>query len=100
MLTTHQENVVDYFRQNIDDFLLHLMDDTSDHFIIVDDFHPLVINYLDHQLKKEVGMYKENSTGYHKVLDMLIEVNLPMSAEFFNHLCNEINKAFRCCQSE
>ena len=94
MISTHQENVIDYFTYHIDDFVKFLTSDTGT--VIVADFRQYVLEFIDHELKKEIGMYLEGSKGYHRVLDMIIEIHIPHATnEFFDELCAKANKAFK-----
>jgi hypothetical protein len=94
MISTYQENVIEYFSYHVNDFVKFLTSDTG--IVIVADFRQYVLMFIDQELKKEIGIYLEGSAGYHRVLDMIIEINIQHKTnEFFEQLCERANKAFK-----
>lgn len=75
-LSVHQRNLVEFFRFNSTGFVHHLLNSTTEKVTVIEDFLPFIVAYLDSELRDEIKLYQHQSSGYHRVLDMLIEAHI------------------------
>jgi hypothetical protein len=75
-LSTHQRNVVSFFKSNSTGFIEFLLNTTDNQLTLIEDFFPHVVKFLDRELRQEVVIYQYQSQGYNRVIDMLIEVHI------------------------
>ena len=96
MLTRYQNDVLTYFREYAQAFLQHLADDTQQAIIVVDDMLPRLVQFLDRTIRLEIGLYERGSVGYHRLIDMLIEVHVTENGgELHKELAAVVNEIFR-----
>lgn len=96
MLTKFQHDVLDYFHECAPAFIQNLTTDNKHAIVVMDDLLPRLVTFLDRTIRLEIGLYTSGSEGYHKLIDMLIEVHIIKQHDhFYSALCNEMNEAFR-----
>jgi len=76
MLSKHQVNLVEFFNMNSTKFFQYLLNYTDDKVMVIDDFYPLISEFLDRELRAEMVLYVPRTRGYERMIDMLIEVHI------------------------
>ncbi len=91
-MTTHQANVLDYFRERRTDFVDWLMQQNST--VIIDDLTPLTVGFLDISIKEEITKYANGCVRHQDLVDMLIEIHSGIKEAAFRKLLRSAANSF------
>jgi hypothetical protein len=81
MLNRFQFDILDYLDVTAEHFLSTLKDNETD-VIIIDNIIAKLVSYLGSMIKRDLDLHDEQSEGYNRLEDMLIEIHIPLTPEF------------------
>jgi hypothetical protein len=90
ILTRFQADLISYLRQNAELILDHIFHAQTSQYTLIDDILPLIRDYLDLALKKDISLHEPRSVGYHRFQDILIELHVA-KGKFAETLRKEIH---------
>jgi hypothetical protein len=87
VVKTHQNHVIVFFMENSDHFLKWMSSLSDGDCVIIEDFVPIAVTFIDNMLRIEKDLYDCKSARYHYLIDMLIEINQRLDEPFREQLC-------------
>jgi hypothetical protein len=95
-MNKHQENLVQYLTDYADYFVETLMASQTQAMMFIQEVFPLISDFLEKSIKRELDQYAPKSPGYNRLVDMLIELKItPDDSEVAQKLITTINGVYR-----